>query len=315
MLKATLHESISLPTDIIQIIIEYLRHKAIEGVRSKFVSRSLAACDVATTSDLIAVCDYNSPQITLWKDVDPFPERPLLGISARKRPSQPQDPKSASDYGQNCSFHCSITIAKEELYLSNLKYQDIEIYNITTGKFLRCIGNTESKHPLTSPKGITIVGNELFVLEGKGNESLVSVFNRSTGLYLRSWGGKEGDKEGVFNFGYETWGASVREDEDDLFIVDTNHQLVHVYNPLTGNLKRKFGGRPDLSNPRGIAPSGGWVYVSDYNKDTVTVWSREGQLRTSWETSGEGLGGMIMSERSELIVTSSYRLGGLLFFK
>lgn len=117
---------------------------------------------------------------------------------------------------------------------------------------------------------------------------------------VQSWGTK-GDAPGQFN---DPTGIAVNEDE--LFVSDARNNRIQVFDKQ-GNFKRAFG-QDRLGRPMNLAIAKGKLYVPDYFKDAVFVFSLQGKhLRTIKAADGfDSPGGVAVRADDTLLVADTY---------
>ena len=130
---------------------------------------------------------------------------------------------------------------------------------------------------------IVIVGDEVMVCNyGDG----VMVYTKEL-KYVRKIG-SYGDGPGQFG---DIWGVS-SDEHGNLYVSDNDKSCVHVFS--NGEFLHSFGcgedGEKVLSDPRGVCVAGQYVYVANYGKHCVSVFTTKGEHVTTFGQGGSGDG-------------------------
>ena len=126
------------------------------------------------------------------------------------------------------------------------------------------------------PRGVsTVCGGQVVVCSR--NPPSLYIFNNNLDL------NRKVDFE---HFGIADVIAVASDEQDDLYICDYNGGCVHVLS-LKGQVKLLYSfGKDQLSHPRCICVSEGLVYISDFGKNAVFVFTREGKFVASFGSLG-----------------------------
>ena len=127
-------------------------------------------------------------------------------------------------------------------------------------------------------RGVKVVGGEVMVCNNKGG---VMVYTKEL-KYVRkiSSRGNASTKFGGI------WGVS-SDEHGNLYVSDMDKSCVHVIN--NGKFKKSLIGR-DKKCPCGVCVAGQYVYVTDYGKHCVSVFTTKGEHVTTFGQKGSGDG-------------------------
>ena len=124
-------------------------------------------------------------------------------------------------------------------------------------------------------RGVKVVGDEVMVCDSKGG---VMVYTKEL-KYVRKIG-SQGDGPGQFG---GIWGVS-SDEHGKLYVSDCVKSCVHVFS--NGEFLHSFGcgedGEKVLSYPRGVCVAGQYVYVANYWKQCVSVFTTKGEHVTTF---------------------------------
>ena len=134
-----------------------------------------------------------------------------------------------------------------------------------------------------SYRGVKVVGDEVMVCSyGDG----VMVYTKEL-KYVRKIG-SHGDGPGQFG---GIWGV-FSDEHGNPYVSDSGKSCVHVFS--NGEFLHSFGCGEDrekvLSRPRGVCVAGQYVYVTDYEKHCVSVFTTKGEHVTTFGQRGSGDG-------------------------
>ena len=131
--------------------------------------------------------------------------------------------------------------------------------------------------------GMKVVGDEVMVCDHKGG---VIVYTKEL-KYVRKIG-SHGNGPGQFG---GIWGVS-SDEHGNLYVSDSDKSCVHVFS--NGEFLHSFGcgedGEKMLSRPCGVCVAGQYVYVVNYWKHCVSVFTTKGEHVTSFGQRGSGDG-------------------------
>ncbi|NND01187.1 MAG: hypothetical protein HKN91_00230, partial [Acidimicrobiia bacterium] len=141
---------------------------------------------------------------------------------------------------------------------------------------------------LGAPRGIDIVGSNLFVAETTGDR--ISVWTLA-GEFIRSWG-TSGSGNGQFN---DPCGVAI-SDVNEVFVLDTENDRIQVFD-INGNYLRQWGSNGSGSGQfdffcsgAGLAVDGGEVFVADSANDRIQVFDINGTYLRQWGSAGSAFG-------------------------
>ena len=139
--------------------------------------------------------------------------------------------------------------------------------------------NTRGSHY----RGVRVVGDEVMVCN---RDDGIMVYTKEL-KYVRKIG-SHGDGPGQFG---RIWGVSLDE-HGNLYVSDMDKSCVHVFS--NGEFLHSFGcgedGEKVLSSPRGVCVAGQYVYVANYRKHCVSVFTTKGEHVTTFGQGGNGNG-------------------------
>ena len=126
------------------------------------------------------------------------------------------------------------------------------------------------------PWGVsTVCGGQVVVCSR--NPPSIYIFNNNLDLNR---------KVDLDHFGIADVIAVASDEQDNLYICDLNGSCVHVLS-LKGKIKLLYSfGKDQLSHPRCICVSEGLVYVGDFGKNAVFVFTKEGKFVASFGSPG-----------------------------
>jgi DNA-binding beta-propeller fold protein YncE len=170
------------------------------------------------------------------------------------------------------------------VYISELYLGRVQVYD-ADGNYLRDFaGDLVSAGTLKGPGDITIVGETMYLTDI--NQNKVLLIDLETGQLVKQVG---------LQYDLMAPNGVAVDDSGYIYVVDTGHQRVVVYNP-DGNPVRVINGTPTghgigsiLINPRGISlDRSGNIYVVSNLSHTVYVFDREGNRVHSFGGQGDG---------------------------
>ena len=132
-------------------------------------------------------------------------------------------------------------------------------------------------------RGVKVVGDEVMVCDYEGG---VMVYTKEL-KYVRKIG-SHGDGPGQFG---AIWGVS-SDEHGNLYVSDRGKSCIHVFS--NGEFLHSFGcgedGEKVLSSPYGVCVAGQYVYVVNYRKNFVSVFTTKGEHVTTLGQRGSGDG-------------------------
>jgi len=297
------------PATIIQLILSYWEVHMVDGKYERKTTDILKGpIGVAVGGQgrdmIIAVAEYegNRVQILRYHDLSVIK---VIGTG-----------KPGSGPHQLSSPH-EVLIVGNELFVADTNNNRVQIFNlksIINGGEIKAIltigGKGKKENFLQYPQGLAIRHNknELFILE----RAHVSVWDYHNGNFLREWGKEE--QEFSLNFSY----MCISPNEEEVFISDTGHNIIKIYNANDGKFIRKIG-ESFLSGPRGIAVNETYVYVSDYNSFRILVLNMNGEVIKTFGSQGKEDGQFVhafgIALTSDRLVVSDYSNGRVQFFE
>ena len=167
----------------------------------------------------------------------------------------------------------NIIVTSKKLFKFNRKFELVTVVQREQGM--------EQGMEQFDPRGVTICGEQVVVCSC--SPPSLYIFNNN--LVLNR-------KVDLKRFGItDVIAVTVANDEpDNLYICDCNGGCVHVLS-LKGQVKLLYSfGKDQLRYPRSICISEGLMYVSDWNKNAVFVFTKEGKFVTSFGNIGSAEG-------------------------
>jgi len=162
--------------------------------------------------------------------------------------------------------------------------------------------------PLSRPVGLTIAGDELFVVDSAAH----TVFVFDLAGQLRFQFGQRGVGPGEFNFPTHV----STDGHGRLFVTDSMNSRVQVFD-LAGKYLSEIGSGGDTSGhfgrPKGVAVDAfGHVYVADALFDNFQIFDLSGRLLLTIGEAGTGIGefglpnGIAIGAANQIYVTDCY---------
>ena len=156
-------------------------------------------------------------------------------------------------------------------------------------------------------RGVKVVGDEVMVCN---RSDCVMVYTKEL-KYVRKIG-SHGDGPGQFG---GIWGVS-SDEHGNLYVSDYGKSCVHVFS--NGEFLHSFGCGEDsekvLSCPHGLCVASQYVYVTDWEKDCVSVFTTKGEHVTTFGQRGSGYGdfkgpyGVCVDKDGFVYVCDNYKL-------
>lgn len=148
----------------------------------------------------------------------------------------------------------------EEVFVSDADRQDVQVFDLQTGKFLRKFGGKV----LSWPKGLTVVNDtEVWVVENDKHK--VFIFEKDTGKHIRTMGSSQGTGDNEFNCPYDICVGG-----EEVFITDSANKRIQVFN-FKGQFLRRVPTAYKFNYPRGISYHEGVLFVTDYKPDVCVA--------------------------------------------
>ncbi len=160
---------------------------------------------------------------------------------------------------------CGVAVDKEDnIYISDRDNQCVHKFN-KKGDLLKKIGQ-EGKGPgeFNYPVGIAVAGDRLLVCDMTNDRVQVLTTELEPVNVI-----------GGFDYAYD-----IAVDYEQLLYVADSCEGIKVYT-MDGEFRHRFN-HEQLVSARGVCVDGGFVYVSDTDRDRVYVFTRDGQFVTSF---------------------------------
>lgn len=181
-----------------------------------------------------------------------------------------------------------VAVYKGRVYVSDTVLRGVAMFDVPTGQF-KLIG-TEGVGALAKPLGLDVSDDgDLYVADGTSKR--VAVFNKS-GDFIQAIGSSKELKRPS--------GVALSPDNKLVYVVDTggvdsDQHRVYVYDTVSGDLVRSFGGRgtgPGEFNLPLQAAVGkdGTIYVVDSGNFRVKAFTPNGEHKLSWGQVGKQFG-------------------------
>ena len=176
-----------------------------------------------------------------------------------------------SEFGFGDPYGVAIDSTDGSMYITS----DSNIVKLSSDFKQEQVVNTSN----SSYRGVKVVGDEVMVCNyGDG----VMVYTKEL-KYVRKIG-SHGDGPGQFD---GIWGVS-SDEHGNLYVSDRGKSCVHVFS--NGEFLHSFGccedGEKVLSRPRGVCVDGQYVYVANWRKDCVSVFTTKGEHVTIFGQEG-----------------------------
>lgn len=198
---------------------------------------------------------------------------------------------------------------KGNIYVADMMNGNISIFD-TKGKFIKYFKEKdENQKVITSPGGLRIFNNKLYVTDIKANK--VFVFNMS-GEKLLEIGGP-GGAEGKFI----APNAVTIDKDNQIYVTDSGNNRVQIFDKNGKFIKLINGskdgkGSPTLLNPRGVAvDSEGTVYIVNNLAHNIYAFDKNGEQKFEFGGMGAENGqlylpnGLFIDDRDTLYVTDT----------
>lgn len=177
-----------------------------------------------------------------------------------------------------------IEIANDEVFVVERLNHRVQVFD-TAGNYLRMWGSQGSgPGQFFAPCGLAGVGHRMFVSDTRNDR--IQVFNRVSGKYLDEFGAS-GDGDGQLDLSCSGAGLAIYAGE--LFVVDQNNHRIAVFS-LAGDWQRHIDLGPNATPVDVHATPDGRIWVTDFDRNNVTIWSPSGTLLDSFGSFGQDLG-------------------------
>jgi DNA-binding beta-propeller fold protein YncE len=198
--------------------------------------------------------------------------------------------------------------SKGNIYVADLYNGNISIFN-SKGKFMSYFKEKDKKKDITSPGGLRIFNDKLYVTDIKQNKVFIFSLNGEKLLEI----GGPGTKEGQFI----APNAVTIDKDNNIYVTDSGNNRVEVFDSKGKFLKIINGskdgkGDPTLLNPRGVAvDSQGSIYVVNSLSHTIYAFDKNG--KQEFELGGMGSdkdklylpNGLFIDNKDALFVTDT----------
>ena len=167
---------------------------------------------------------------------------------------------------------------KDEVYVADVKRNDIQVFS-PEGKFLRRIRvNTGSGNAALRPNGMHVLDDGRLVLTDTGNHRVLITDRNGT---IQVSAGGRGDADGQFNFPDELTVTPAGE----ICVVDVINCRVQIFD-MDGKFLRTFGqigqSAGTFARPKGIAiDESGRIWVSDSMANMIQSFTPEGEVKSA----------------------------------
>lgn len=172
------------------------------------------------------------------------------------------------EYKPNQNFYGPLGIVsyKEHIYVCDSCNDQIQIRD-ENGTFVSIIKGYDNKSgKLECPQSIFVHGSHLYVTDFRNTR--VQIFNLP-------------DCRFEYQFSHYGEDGSMTVYNSEIFITSPYEKCINVYT-LKGELKRIISNNDNLISPQSIIVSNNLIYVSDYIRDSIVIFSLEGSYKTSW---------------------------------
>lgn len=199
--------------------------------------------------------------------------------------------------------------SKNNVYVADMKNGKISIFD-KSGKFVKYFKEAELSLGITSPTGIRIVDDKLYVLNLR--PALVMIYDLDG---KRLYASNSTDKGNEY---LNAPNAIAVDDNGDVYVSESGAQRVSVYNSklefkkiVDGSVDGK--GHSVFVNPRGIGiTKNGNLYVVDNSANRVFAFDKNGKTIDGFGEQGDGAGqfslpnGLYVDEDNNIYVTDTF---------
>ncbi len=199
----------------------------------------------------------------------------------------------------NLNYPSCLTIYQNELYVADTFNNRISVFDVKSGKYLRCFG-TEY---LEEPQGITIYKNHVYVVDT--NNHRICVFSNK-GILLKVFGDKCSRKECL------KFPKNIMIYDNKIYVTDSFNNRISVFD-IDGNSLFSFGSegwkRGKFKYPHSIIIFKNEIYVTDCCRCYVLVFNLSGKFVREFGGRGSEKGqfrfptGMAISYDNNLLIS------------
>ena len=251
--------------------------KSVQNSVLKIIDEGLKTIVMPARPKLVRfVCDKNK----LMSEVNELCKL-VERVSEIDYKSKTQSVISVCDEGtgnQQLKYPYGVTVDHNtgNIYVADTLNHCVKVFN-NTAKYLLKFGDGKGEGKMSSPKGLLIRGNTVFV----SHNHCILVYQLD-GKFVSSIGSK-GSGELRFNY---PWGLSTDEYNNDIYICDYNDNRIQI---ISENLqfKSQFG-KDTLHCPRDIKLYKDNIFILDESNPCLHIYNRDLVLQKSVVTRGIG---------------------------
>ena len=251
--------------------------KSVQNSVLKIIDEGLKTIVMPARPKLVRfVCDKNK----LMSEVNELCKL-VERVSEIDYKSKTQSVISVCDEGtgnQQLKYPYGVTVDHNtgNIYVADTLNHYVKVFN-NTAKYLLKFGDGKGEGKMSSPKGLLIRGNTVFV----SHNHCILVYQLD-GKFVSSIGSK-GSGELRFNY---PWGLSTDEYNNDIYICDYNDNRIQI---ISENLqfKSQFG-KDTLHCPRDIKLYKDNIFILDLSNPCLHIYNRDLVLQQSVVTRGIG---------------------------
>ena len=251
--------------------------KSVQNSVLKIIDEGLKTIVMPARPKLVRfVCDKNK----LMSEVNELCKL-VERVSEIDYKSKTQSVISVCDEGtgnQQLKYPYGVTVDHNtgNIYVADTLNHYVKVFN-NTAKYLWKFGDGKGEGKMSSPKGLLIRGNTVFV----SHNHCILVYQLD-GKFVSSIGSK-GSGELRFNY---PWGLSTDEYNNDIYICDYNDNRIQI---ISENLqfKSQFG-KDTLHCPRDIKLYKDNIFILDLSNPCLHIYNRDLVLQQSVVTRGIG---------------------------
>ena len=251
--------------------------KPLQNKILKLIDEELKTIVMTTRPNLVRfVCDKNK----LMSEVNVLCKL-VKRVSEIDYKSKTQSVISVCDQGtgnEQLNYPYGVTVDHNTgtIYVADNGNHCVKVFN-NTAKYLFKFGDGKGEGKLSSPKGLLIRGNKVFV----SRSDCILVYQLD-GKFVSSIGSR-GSGELQFNC---PWGLSTDECNTDIYICDAGNRRIQI---ISENLqfKSQFG-KDTLHSPRDIKHYKDNIFILDLSNPCLHIYNRDLLLQQSVVTRGIG---------------------------